>query len=328
MQKRIFSGVAPSGVIHLGNYLGAIRNWLELQDKYRSIFCVVDEHALTIHQPPKKLKEKILEVAAIYLAAGLNPKKSTIFIQSQVPAHAELCWILNTIAKIPELERMTQFKEKSQEHRQEVNFGLLDYPVLMAADILLYQTDLVPVGQDQKQHVELTRTLARRFNKIYGKTLTIPQPLIKKQGAKIMGLDNPLKKMSKSALNPYNYIALIDSPEIIRDKIKKAVTDSGKDIKYDHQNKPAISNLLTIYSLLANQSIKSLEARYRDSGYADFKNDLAEEIIKSLDPFQKKYRRLIKKPDDLKKVLAEGALKANKIAQKTIKEVKNKIGLI
>lgn len=326
--KRIFSGVAPSGVIHLGNYLGAIRNWLGLQDKYQSIFCVVDEHALTVPQPPKKLREKILEVAAIYLAAGLDPKKSIIFIQSHVPAHTELCWILNTLAKIPELERMTQFKEKSQEHRHEVNFGLLDYPVLMAADILLYQTDLVPVGQDQKQHVELTRVLARRFNKIYGQTFVVPRAMIKEQGAKIMGLDNPLKKMSKSSPNPYNYIALIDSSDLIKDKIKKAVTDSGQEIKYDPQNKPAISNLLTIYSLIADKPIKSLEAEYRNSGYADFKNDLAEALIKFLEPFQKKYRQLVRKPAYLKKVLAGGAQRAGLIAQKTLKEVKNKVGLI
>ena len=326
--KRIFSGVAPSGVIHIGNYLGAIKNWLKLQDEYQSVFCVVDEHALTIYQKPEKLRKKILETAAIYLAAGLNPKKSIIFIQSHVPAHTELCWILNTIAKIPELERMTQFKEKAAEHRSQVNMGLFDYPVLMAADILLYKTDAVPVGLDQKQHVELTRVLARRFNQIYGKTFTIPKVLIKKQGAKIMGLDNPLKKMSKSAANPYNYIALTDSPEVVGDKIKKAVTDSGKEIKYDSENKPAVSNLLTIYSLIADKSIKSLELKYENSGYADFKNDLAEELVKFLKPFFGKYQKLIQKPAYLKKILADGAKRAEDIAETTIKEVKNKIGLI
>lgn len=319
--------MAPSGVIHIGNYLGAIKNWLELQENYECIFCVVDLHAITVPQDPPKLKNKILEVAKIYLAAGVNPAKSIVFVQSHVKEHAELCWILNTLAKIPELERMTQFKEKSQEHRQSVNLGLFDYPVLMAADILLYKTQVVPVGEDQQQHVELARTLAGRFNKNFGETFIVPEALIKKEGARIMALDDPTKKMSKSAKSPLNYIALTDPPDLIREKIKKAVTDSGKEIIYG-PDKPALSNLLTIYSLLTGESIKELEKQYRGRGYAEFKNDLAEMIVKFLKPFQEKYADLDKNPDYMIKILHDGAQKAREIAEKTMKEVKDKIGLI
>ena len=325
--KRVFSGVQPSGVLHLGNYLGAIKNWVSLQDEYDCVFCVVDLHAITIPQKPEELRRKIMEITAIYLAAGIDPKKSIIFIQSQVPAHAELCWILNTIAKIPELERMTQFKEKSQEHKNDINLGLFDYPILMAADILLYNTDLVPVGEDQKQHVELARTLAERFNKTFGETFVLPQTLIKKEGARIMGLDNPSKKMSKSAKSPLNYIALTDSPDLIREKIKKAVTDSGKEIIF-RPDKPALANLLTIYSLVSDKSIQELETQYKNSSsYNQFKEDLAEKIIKFLTPFQKKYNNLINRPDDLKNILEEGKEKASNIAERTLEIVKNKIGI-
>lgn len=326
--KRVFSGVAPSGVIHVGNYLGAIKNWLEIQKQYECIFCVVDLHAMTVPQEPQKLKNKILEVAKIYLAAGINPEKSIVFVQSHVKEHAELCWILNTLTRIPELERMTQFKEKSQEHRQSVNVGLFDYPVLMAADILLYGTEVVPVGEDQQQHVELARTLAGRFNNTFGETFIIPQALIKKEaGARIMGLDDPTKKMSKSAKSPLNYIALIDPPDLIREKIKKAVTDSGKQILY-RPDKPALANLLTIYSLLSNKSIKDLEKMYQGKGYAEFKKDLAEVIVEFLAPFQKKYTDLDKNPDYVLKILKAGAQKAQKIAEKMMNEVKKKVGLV
>ncbi|TSC52110.1 MAG: tryptophanyl-tRNA synthetase [Parcubacteria group bacterium LiPW_39] len=325
--KRVFSGVAPSGVIHLGNYLGAIKNWLELQENYECIFCVVDLHAITIPQKPEKLRAKILEVAKIYLAAGIDPEKSIIFVQSQVKEHTELTWILNTLTKIPELERMTQFKEKSQEHRQGVNLGLFDYPVLMAADILLYKTQVVPVGEDQQQHVELARTLAERFNRNFGETFIVPEALIKKEGARIMALDDPTKKMSKSAKSPLNYIALTDPPDLIREKIKKAVTDSGKQILY-RPDKPALANLLTIYSLLGNKSIKELEKQYQGKGYAEFKKDLAETIIEFLAPFQKKYTSLDKNPDYVLKILHDGAQKAQTISEKTMKEVKDKVGLV
>jgi len=326
MKKRIFSGVQPTGALHLGNYLGAIKNWVDLQDKYDSIFCVVDLHALTVPQEPKELKKNVLGAAAVFLAAGISPKKCLVFVQSEVAEHAELAWILNTIAKIPELERMTQFKEKSKEHRSKINMGLFDYPVLMAADILLYQTEAVPVGEDQVQHVELARTLAQRFNRLYGKTFAIPQPLLGKQGARIMGLDNPLKKMSKSANNPYNYIALTDSTKMIEDKIKKAVTDSGSEIKHE-KDRPAIANLMTIYSLFSGLSLAAIEKKYQSQDYSQFKTDLAKIVVKGLSPFQKKFKSLQSKPAYLRKILDQGAKNASSLAQKTIKEVREKVGL-
>ncbi len=321
----VFSGVAPSGVPHIGTYLGAIKNWLELQKDYRCIFCVVDLHALTVSQDPQKLRSKILEVAKIYLALGVDPQKSIIFVQSHVKEHAELCWILNTIARIPELERMTQFKDKSKEHKKDVNMGLFDYPVLMAADILLYKTEVVPVGEDQLQHVELCRTLAERFNSRFGEIFVVPKALVRKEGARIMGLDNPVKKMSKSAQSPANYIALTDSPDTIREKIKKAVTDSGQEITAG-PDKPALTNLLTIYSLLSGKPIGEIETMYQGKGYAEFKADLAEVIIDFLGPFQEKYNGL--KDDYVKKVLADGATKAREMAIQKMKEVKEAMGLI
>ncbi len=326
--KTIFSGVAPSGVLHIGNYLGAIKQWLELQKENRCIFCVVDYHAMTIFQSPEKLREKILEIATIYLAAGIDPGKSIIFIQSHVPEHTELAWILNTITKIPELELMTQFKDKAQGFRAKINVGLFNYPVLMASDILLYKTDIVPVGEDQRQHVEITRTLARRFNNLYGETFIIPEVQIRKESAKIMGLDDTDKKMSKSAENPYNYLALTDEPSLIKEKIKRAVTDSGKEIIYDSKDKKGIANLLTIYSLLSEKPIKQLEKEYFCKSYVEFKNDLAEVAIDFLSPFQKKFKELKKDQNYVKKVLKEGAEKAGNIARLTMGEVKRKIGLI
>jgi len=327
MKKRIFSGVRPSGSIHIGNYLGAIKNWVEIQKKHDSVFCIVDLHALTTSYQPKELTKNTLGTAAAYLALGLDPKKNIIFIQSHVPEHTEMTWLLNTIVKIQELQRMTQFKDKSKEKPFNINAGLLNYPVLMAADILLYNTDVVPVGQDQKQHVELARTLARRFNRLYGKTLTVPDVLIKKEGAKIMRLDNPLKKMAKSAANPYNAIALTDSPALIKDKVKKAVTDSGKEIKYNSK-KPAIANLMAIYHCFSEMSFNEIENKYKNKNYADFKKDLADIIIKGLASFQKKKKDLEKNPDQIKKILDNGAKQAQTIAQKTLKDVKKKMGLI
>jgi len=323
--ETVFSGVAPSGVLHIGNYLGAIKNWLELQKDFQCIFCVVDLHAMTVPQDPQKLRSKILEVAKIYLAAGIDPAKSIIFIQSHVKEHAELGWILNTIARIPELERMTQFKDKSKEHKKDVNVGLFDYPVLMAADILLYKTQVVPVGEDQLQHVELARTLAERFNQRFGEIFTIPKALVKKEGARIMGLDDPTKKMSKSAPSPANYIALIDPPDLIRDKIKKAVTDSGKEITAG-PDKPALTNLLTIYSLLAEKPVAEIEKIYEGKGYAEFKAGLAEVVVDFLKPFQEKFNEL--SDEHVLKVLSDGAAKAREIAERTMKEVKEAVGLI
>lgn len=326
-KKTIFSGIQPTGIAHIGNYLGAIKNWVKLQSQYNSIFCIVDLHALTVPQDPQKLKKAILEMAAIYLAAGIDPQKSIIFVQSHVSEHSELAWLLNTITKIPELEWMTQFKDKSEQYKGKINVGLFDYPVLMAADILLYQTDAVPVGEDQKQHIELARTLARRFNNLYGETFTVPQPIINKETARIMGLDNPLKKMSKSAANPNNHISLIDSPDIIKQKIKKAVTDSGTTIKYDPK-RPAIANLMTIYKHFSDLSFSAIEEKYKNKGYAQFKEDLAEVVIKGLKPFQEKKSVLEKNPKELEKILQDGAKKAKAIAQKTLQKAKQKMGLV
>lgn len=321
---RIFSGVQPTNNLHLGNYLGAIKNWVELQKNNDCIFCVVDLHAITIRQDPKVLRENILNVAKTYIALGINPEKSIIFVQSHVKEHAELAWILNTIVKISELERMTQFKDKAKQHKDNINAGLFTYPALMAADILLYDANLVPVGEDQKQHVELTRNLAQRFNQLYGETFVVPEPMIKKDGARIMGLDDPSKKMSKSASSPNNYIALLDSPEIARKKIMRAITDSGSDIK-SGVDKPALTNLLTIYSLLTEVSIKEIEEQYRGKGYADFKKGLTEEVIKFLENFQEKFEKI--KNEEMLNILADGTKKANEIAAKKIAEVKKKIGL-
>ena len=269
-----------------------------------------------------------MEVAAIYLAAGIYPEKSIVFIQSHNQDHAELAWILNCITHLGELSRMTQFKDKSKENKTNINAWLFDYPVLMAADILLYGTDIVPVGEDQKQHVELARTLARRFNQNYGEVFKIPQAMVRKEGARIMGLDDPTKKMAKSAKSPSNYIALTDPSEIIREKIKKAVTDSGSKIKYDQQNKPAISNLLTIYSLIADKKIDDIVGKYENhTSYAEFKKDLAEAIIKFLSPFQKKYNELMANPDSLQKILEQGTAAAKERSALMLIAAKNKIGL-
>ena len=325
--KIVFSAMAPSGNLHIGNYLGALKQWIELQKKNQLICCIADYHAMTVFQQPQKLREKILEVAMIYLAAGIDSKKSIVFVQSDAPEHAELAWILNTITKIPELELMTQFKDKAKRFRKLVNVGLFDYPVLMAADILLYKTKFVPVGEDQKQHLEFAREIARRFNKIYGETFIVPEPIIRKEGARIMGLDNPEKKMSKSAENPYNYLSLIDKPDVIRDKIKRATTDSGSDIIYDIENKKGISNLLAIYSLLSGKSIEDLEKEYKGKKYAEFKNGLADIVIDFLSPFQKEFKKLKNNPNQVRKILKTGAEKARIIAKTTMEEIKEKIGL-
>ena len=328
-KKIIFSGVVPSGNLHVGNYFGAIRQWVELQNtgEYKNISCVVDEHALTTPQDPEKLRSKILEVFTLYLALGIEPEKSTIFVQSHVPEHSELNWILSTITPVGELERMTQFKDKSKKQKS-VLAGLLNYPVLMAADILLYKTNLVPVGEDQLQHIEITRAIAKKFNNAFGVTFPIPEPFINKEAKRIMGLDDPAKKMSKSAENPNNYIALLDSPETIKEKIKSAVTDSGSEIKYDMENKPAISNLLLIYSLFSGKKMSELEKEYEGKNYSVFKQNLAEVIIENLSPIRKKYQELSANPDYVKKVLRAGADKAKTIASQTIKEVRAKIGFL
>ncbi len=325
-KKIVFSGVQPSGNLHIGNYLGAITQWVEMQDKYSCIFCVVDYHAITVKQDPRILKNKIIEAAKIYMASGINPEKSVIFQQSDIKEHAELAWILNcTSARISDLNKMTQFKDKAGKNQENVGVGLYDYPVLMASDILLYDTDAVPVGDDQSQHVELCRTLARRFNTQFGETFKIPELVIRKGGARIMGLDDPKKKMSKSASNAGNYIALSDDPKVAVKKIMRAVTDSGSEVKYDEKKKPAISNLLTIYSLLAGESIKDLEKHYKGKGYGEFKKDLAEVVGNFLMQFQKKYNSF--NDEDVIEILKAGVEKIQPIATETIEKVKKTIGV-
>lgn len=326
MKQRIFSGVQPSGNLHIGNYLGAIRNWVDLQDKYESIFCVVDLHAITVPQDPETLRKKTIEIAKIYLAAGIDPEKSPIFIQSQVSEHAELGWILNTIARMSDLDKMTQFKDKSQKGgRDNSGVGLYDYPVLMAADIILYDTQVVPVGEDQKQHVELARDLAKRFNHKFGETFIVPEVFIKKEGMRVMGMDDASKKMSKSAASEYNYISLLDTVEVVRKKIKKAVTDSGSEIVYSDE-KPALKNLINIYSSFSNLSPQEIEKKFAGKGYGDFKTELAEVITAFLTPFQERFNAL--SDEEVLKILQEGAEKVRPLAKKKLDEVKKKVGLV
>ncbi len=324
-KKRIFSGIQPTGLIHIGNYLGAIRNWVDLQNQYDAVFCIVDLHALTMPEATHQMQKKIFDLTATLLAAGLNPQKCHIFVQSHVPEHTELTWLLNTVTPVGELERMTQFKEKAKHFKKNINMGLLDYPVLQAADILLYKTDVVPVGEDQRQHVELTRVIARKFNQRFGKVFVEPECLIQKNAARIMSLADPTKKMSKSI--PQSYLAMTDSPILIRQKIKRAVTDSGTEIKYSPK-KPAISNLMTIYQALSKMPFEEIEAKYKNKGYAQFKEDLAKIVIKGLTPFQKKKKALEGKPDYVKKVLEKGVQKIRPLAQRTLQEVKQKMNLI
>lgn len=326
MQKRLFSGVQPSGNLHLGNYLGAIKQWVELQNEYEAIFCIVDLHAITVPQDPTELRRKTLEVVKIYLAAGIDPSQSTLFIQSQVKEHTELAWILNTIARLGDLEKMTQFKDKSAKSEKEtVGVGLFDYPVLMAADILLYDTAVVPVGKDQMQHIELARTLAKRFNDKFGETFVIPEGKLSEEGALIMGLDDPTKKMSKSAASEYNYIALTDDAETVRRKIKKAVTDSGSEIIYS-DSKPALKNLINIYSLLSDKKTEVIVADYKGRGYSDFKNDLAEVIINFLVPFQERLQNI--SDEKVLAILRDGANHASVLAEQKMLEVKKKMGFL
>ena len=386
MKKRIFSGAQPTGELHIGNYLGALKNWVALQDEYESFFCIVNLHAITLPQDPKRLRQKTLDLARIYLAAGINPEKSTVFIQSDIPEHAELAWVLSSVARMGELERMTQFKDKSRKTVQEASsnpyedpifevleiingrsefppddldrlrlrfinampiderfvgflnaarnsylrrneragVGLFTYPLLMAADILLYQTDLVPIGQDQKQHLELTRDLAERFNRDFGETFKIPEAFIPPVGAKIMSLQDPTKKMSKSDENANGSIFLLDDADTIARKIKRAVTDSGTDIKFD-ATRPAITNLLTIFQLLTGKSPEECESHFAGKGYGQFKTQLAEAVVEFLRPFQER----VKQFDDatLDSILKPGAEKARAIASETLRDVYAKIGV-
>ncbi len=327
-QPRVFSGIQPTGNIHLGNYLGAVKNWVENQDKYENIFCVVNSHAITIPQKPNTLREKTYDLCAMLLACGISPNKSILFIQSQIQEHTSLAWLLTCITPMGDLSRMTQFKDKSQKNPKNIFAGLFNYPNLMSADILLYQSHFVPVGEDQKQHIELARDTAIRFNRDFGETFIVPEPLILKEGARIMGLDDPTKKMSKSSSDkPNHLIALVDAPEIILKKFKKATTDSEGIIAFD-KNRAGVYNLLTIYQCFTKQTQESIEAEFAGQGYGKLKERVAEVVIEGLRPIRESYQKLINEKDYLHQILEEGELRARKIAVKTYKEAKEKMGLI
>src|SRR2546423_3250496 len=324
--KRIFSGAQPTGNVHLGNYLGALRNWVALQHEYESFFCIVNLHAITLPQHPKVLSEKTRELARIYLAVGIDPEVSTVFVQSDVPEHTELTWLLNCVTRMSELERMTQFKDKARKQQENIGVGYFDYPVLMAADILLYQTALVPVGEDQKQHLELTRDIAIRFNRDYGETFRVPDAFIPKVGARIMSLADPAKKMSKSdEESEAGCVMLLDTNDAVRRKFKRAVTDSGTEIRFD-ADRPAINNLLTIYHLLTNKTAEEIEQQFEGKGYAKLKEELADVTIEFLQPIQERVKAI----DDgkLNALLERGAARAQEIARGTLSDAKAKMGLI
>ena len=328
-KKRIFSGVQPSAVPTIGNYIGAMKNFVALQDEYDCTYCIVNQHAITVPQDPKKLKEQTRSLAALYLAIGLDPEKSTIFVQSEVPAHAQAAWIVQCNVGVGELERMTQYKDKSQK-QQSVSAGLLTYPPLMVADIVLYNAEVVPVGEDQKQHMELTRDFVERFNSRYGngnQLLVMPEPFIPKAGARVMSLQTPTKKMSKSDANVKEYISMLDEPSVIRKKIKSAVTDSSGVIEFDPAEKPGVSNLLTIFSAFSGESIDSLVNRFKGVGYGQFKEELADAIIAVMEPIQERYYELFKS-DKLDEILDEGAKKANYVANKTLRKMEKAVGLV
>lgn len=324
MKRRIFSGAQPTGELHIGNYLGALRNWSILQEEYESFFCIVNLHAITLPQDPEKLRQKTVELARIYLAAGIDPQKATIFVQSDVAEHAELAWVLSCIARMGELERMTQFKDKSKGNRERAGVGLFTYPLLMASDILLYQTDLVPVGEDQKQHLELTRDLAERFNRKFGETFKLPEPFIPKSGARIKSLQDPSRKMSKSDDDALGAIFLLDDEKTIRKKIRRAVTDSGSAIAFDEQ-RPAITNLLTIYQLISGKTREECVKHFSGKGYGEFKAELADVVVEFLRPFQERARGYSEA--ELNKVLKCGAEKARTIAADTLSAVYHKMGV-
>lgn len=326
-KRVIFSGIKPSGDLTLGNYLGAIKNWTKLQEEYECYFCVVNLHAITVSQSPAELRRRTLEILAIYIAAGINPDTNTLFIQSHVPAHCEASWLLTCNSYMGELSRMTQYKDKSKNSGESIGAGLFNYPVLMAADVLLYQTDVVPVGVDQVQHLELARDLAERFNRLYSPTFVIPEAYVGKTGAKIMDLQNPEKKMSKSENNPNGYILIMDPPEVIRKKVSRAVTDSLGVVKYN-DDQLGVKNLMTILSTITGMTIEEIEEKYEGLGYAEFKKDVGEAIVSELEPVQKKVKELLENKDYLEEIYKKGSEKANYVATKTLRKMQKKIGLI
>lgn len=328
-KKVIFSGIQPSGNLTIGNYFGALKNWVNLQDKYDCYFCVVDLHAITVRQVPKDLRRRTLEVLAIYLAAGIDPEKNTIFIQSHVSTHSEAAWLLNCFTYVGELERMTQYKSKSQKYGKggSISAGLLNYPILMAADILIYNADLVPVGKDQTQHVELARDIAERFNNLYSPTFTLPEAYIPEDGAKIMDLQDPTKKMSKSSDNPNSYILIMDKPEDIRRKINRCVTDSIGKVKYN-DDQPGVKNLINIMGAVTGMGHEEIEKKYEGKGYAEFKNDTAEALIGELKPIQDKVNAFLQDKKYLEDIYKKGAEKAYYVSSKVLKKMQKKIGFI
>ncbi|MCQ2955157.1 tryptophan--tRNA ligase [Helicobacter pylori] len=324
-KKRVFSGIQPTGQIHLGNYLGAIKHWVEMQDEYENLFCVVNSHAITLPIDPVFLKSQTYELVKLLLACGINPSQSGLFIQSEVDEHPALAWLLNCQVSMGEMQRMTQFKDKSLKNPKSVNVGLFNYPILMASDILLYQSDLVPVGEDQKQHLELTRNVAEKFNRDFGDCFKVPEPLIAKVGARVMGLDDPKVKMSKSHQGANHAIFLLDEPDIIVKKIKKAATDSMGVIAFD-EKREGIFNLLNIYMLLSDESPEKIEERFKNKGYGDFKKELAEVMIQALKPIQERYQEI--SDDEVKAVLNCGAKKARPLARATYQKAKELMGLV
>ena len=326
VRQRVFSGIQPSGNFHLGNYLGAIRNWVRQQDDYDNMFCIVDLHALSVATTREGMRSNIRNLANILLAAGIAPEKSTLFVQSDVSAHSELCWILNSVTQFGELRRMTQFKDKSGGQDDAVSAALFSYPVLQAADILLYDTDLVPVGEDQKQHIEITRDIANRFNARYGETFVVPRDDIKKDGARVMALDDPSKKMSKSSTNPNSYVALSDPPDMIRRKIRRAVTDSGTEIVVDPA-KPALTNLIGIYAVLTDKSSAEVQEEFVGKGYGDFKNALGDVVVAAIEPIQERLAEFEASPDTVGAILRAGAGKAAAHANITMARVRDRVGL-
>lgn len=326
-KKRIYSGIQPSGTPTLGNYIGAMRNWKLLEDAYDCIYSVVDLHAITVRQEPALLRRQSQELTALLLAIGLDPQKNIIYLQSHVPAHAELAWLLNCYTYMGELSRMTQFKDKSQKHADNVNAGLFTYPVLMAADILLYQTDLVPVGADQKQHIEICRDIAQRFNGLYGDVFTIPEGFIPKTGARVMSLQEPTRKMSKSDPDEC-FISMLDAPDVVRRKVKRAVTDSDAQIRFDPESKPGVSNLLTILSALSGRKVEEIAGEMEGKGYGELKQKAADAIIAALEPIQAEYGRIVKDKAYLESVMKDGAERAGRIASRTLQKVMKKIGYV
>ncbi|MFH1143388.1 MAG: tryptophan--tRNA ligase [Candidatus Eisenbacteria bacterium] len=324
-KPRVFSGIQPTGGIHLGNYLGAIRPWVAAQTDHDCIFCVVDLHAITVAQEPALLHGATRDLAALLLAAGIDPRRAALFVQSRIPAHAELAWILNCFIPMGTMERMTQFKEKAA-RREQVSVGLFDYPALMAADILLYETDIVPVGEDQRQHLELTRDVAQRFNARFGPLFKVPRPAVVPVGARIMALDDPRQKMSKSESRPGQALFLLDSPDEIGAKILRATTDSGREIRFD-ENRPGVNNLLVIYESLTGEPRARIEERFAGKGYADLKRDLAERVVETLRPIQERYRQWSGDPAGLERLLGEGAARVLPIAERTLARVKERLGL-